>query len=284
MAGISANAALARLAVAPDFEYGKPRPDTEILFLHRHLPDAELYFLSNRKPRVEQIEASFRAAGREPEIWRAETGQAAPVSFRIQNQRTLIPLRLNPYESFFVVFRGPTTAASRTVPEPAFAPLATLDTGWTVSFQPGRGAPTVPQATSLGPWTGDSNAGIRYFSGTARYTKTLSVPTGWVSGKPRLVLDLGDVRELAEVFVNDRPLGVLWRPPYRVDVGDALHAGDNHLEIRVTNLWVNRLIGDAQPGAERVTFTIGLPYRADGPLRESGLLGPVRLERAPRQP
>jgi hypothetical protein len=156
-------------------------------------------------------------------------------------------------------------------------PVASLDADWTLSFQPGRGAPTTPVAAHMGSWSDYADAGIRYFSGTGTYARTVKVPAAWKKDS-RLVLDLGDVRELAEVLVNGKSQGILWHPPYRVDVGDALRVGDNHLEVRVTNLWVNRLIGDLQPGAQKVTFTVSPPYRADAPLRASGLLGPVTLQ------
>ena len=278
MTGVDANTALQRLGVPADFEYRKPQADSEILFLHRHLQDGELYFVSNRKPTDEQVEATFNTVGRQPEIWHAESGKSEPVSYRIENGRTVMSLRFTPYDSFFVTFRRPDSAAPRALPDPITSSLANLAKGWTVSFQPGRGAATSPHAIELGSWTQASDPAIRYFSGTGIYTHSISVPSAWKHGHARLSLDLGEVRELAEVLVNGRSLGILWHPPYRVDVGDALHVGDNRLEVRVTNLWVNRLIGDAQPGAERVTFTVGLPYRADAPLRESGLLGPVRLE------
>ena len=93
------------------------------------------------------------------------------------------------------------------------------------------------------------------------------------------MLDLGEVRELAEVIVNGKSAGILWKPPYRADLTGLTQPGANTLEVRVTNLWVNRLIGDAQPGAKPITFTALKTYRADAPLRPSGLLGPVTLER-----
>jgi hypothetical protein len=136
---------------------------------------------------------------------------------------------------------------------------------------------------TTGSWSEQTDVAIRYFSGTASYSQSLKVPAGWQRGTDRLVLDLGEVRELAEVLVNGRSQGIVWHPPYRVDVTDAMHSGSNQIEIRVTNLWVNRLIGDAQndgqSDAKKVTFTIFPPYRADAPLRPSGLLGPVRLDR-----
>ena len=92
------------------------------------------------------------------------------------------------------------------------------------------------------------------------------------------MLDLGRVKEIAEVSVNGRPLGIAWRAPFQVDVTGALKAGANQIEIKVTNLWVNRLVGDEQESAEkRYTFSTFKPYTKDSPLVESGLLGPVTL-------
>ena len=124
------------------------------------------------------------------------------------------------------------------------------------------------------------DAGVKYFSGTGTYAKTIQAPADWFKKGARLWLDLGDVKNLAEVSVNGKPLGILWKPPFRVDVTDALKPGANALEIKVTNLWVNRLIGDQQPGVpKKYTYTTQQFYRADSPLLPSGLLGPVVLWR-----
>jgi hypothetical protein len=94
----------------------------------------------------------------------------------------------------------------------------------------------------------------------------------------KVVLDLGRVKEIAEVSVNGKPLGILWKPPFQADVTGALRPGANHLDIKITNLWPNRMIGDQQPSAaKRYTFTDYKPYTKDSPLLESGLLGPVTL-------
>lgn len=103
-------------------------------------------------------------------------------------------------------------------------------------------------------------------------------PRAWFGSGQRVTLDLGEVRELAEVSVNGHSVGLVWHPPYRIDVTSALKPDANALAIKVTNLlWVSRLIGDKQPGAKQYTFTVLPTYKADAPLRESGLLGPVRI-------
>jgi hypothetical protein len=185
---------------------------------------------------------------------------------------------------------------------------------WRVSFPPNLGAPpeiTLPELVSLHKHSED---GVKYFSGTATYSKRFSVPAGATAGDKRLFLDLGWVEVLAEVRLNSKELGSLWKAPYRVDITEAVRTGDNDLEIRVTNLWPNRLIGDEQlppeneydmsgglfggeikrlpdwyvqgkpkPPGGRITFTTWKHYDKDSPLLESGLVGPVRLRTAVRR-
>jgi hypothetical protein len=107
------------------------------------------------------------------------------------------------------------------------------------------------------------------------------LPKGAGPKKP-LLLDLGTVGDLAEVRVNGTLIGTVWHAPYRLDIGHAVNAGRNHLEIRVADLWVNRLIGDAQPGATKITFTTSPTYTAKAPLHPSGLIGPVTLMKTGR--
>ncbi len=182
---------------------------------------------------------------------------------------------------------------------------------WRVTFPPDRGAPSEITLHKLISWSDyHQDEGVKYFSGTAAYATRFTVSADATAGGRRLHLDLGRVQVLAEVMVNGRNLGVLWAPPFRVDVTDAIHPGENELEVRVTNLWPNRLIGDERrpvenkyadlgdgrggaiaeipewykrgepkPGA-RITFTTWKHYNAYMPLLESGLLGPVILRTA----
>ena len=268
------DSALASLGIAPDMAYTKAVPDTQLRFVHRKAADAEIYFLTNRKNRAEPTTLSFAVAGKAPEWWDADTGKAAPLGYTTADCRTSITLTLKPWQSGFVVFRaaGP---ASRDVPTPVRSEIATLTGPWALAFQAGRGAPASVMLPALADWTQSADPGVRYFSGTATYRQTVKVPA--IRSGHRLILDLGDVRDLAEVIVNGKSAGILWQPPYEADVTGLVHAGTNTLEVRVTNLWVNRLIGDAQPGAKPITFTTLKTYRADAPLRPSGLIGPVTL-------
>lgn len=152
---------------------------------------------------------------------------------------------------------------------------------WLVSFQAERGAPEgeVPFGT-LESWTDRAEEGIRYFSGTATYRKTVSLRPDRMKANRRVWLDLGEVRHLAEVSVNGDSLGVLWKSPFRVDITDAVRPGANAVVVKVTNTWKNRLLGDLKvPKAERLTWTLYPFYhdQLDAPLMESGLLGPVRV-------
>jgi hypothetical protein len=180
---------------------------------------------------------------------------------------------------------------------------------WQVSFPPNLGAPaqvTLPELISLHQ---HSDPGVKYFSGTATYSKQISIPAGAVSGDRRLYLDLGWVHVLAQVRLNGRDLGLLWKPPFRVDITKAVRPGENKLEVLVTNHWVNRLIGDEQlppeneyapggnitvipdwylqgkpkPPGGRTTFATWKHFDKDSPLLVSGLVGPVRLRTAVRR-
>jgi hypothetical protein len=251
-----------------------------MLYVHRRLPDGETYWINNRKDRVEEIEATFRVQGKEAELWHPETGRIEPVGYRVADGCTTVPLRLNPNEAVFVVFRKSATAASRTLPRPVESVIATIDGAWEVSFQPDRGAPAKVTFDKLTSWSESADTGVKYFSGTGTYTKTVNAPADWFGSGTRLWLDLGDVKNLAEVVVNGKSLGVVWNTPFRVDVTDVLKPGANAVEVRVTNLWVNRLIGDQQPSVtKKYTYTTMPFYKANSPLLPSGLLGPVRLVR-----
>jgi hypothetical protein len=271
------NQVLTSLGVARDFDYEPTGSGTDVMFIHRHLSDGEIYFLSNKTERQQTIKGIFRVSGKRPELWHADTGLIEPVSYRIENGRTALPLRLEAHESVFVVFRQPASDEAMTVPTRRESTLATLDGKWDVRFAPDLGAPDKISSDQLTSWTENTDSGVKYYSGTATYQKTIDVPAAWMKSGQQLTLDLGDVRELAEVSVNSRSLGVAWHPPYKVDITSAVKPGANTLEIKVTNLWVNRLIGDQQPGAKKYTFTVMSTYKADAPLRPSGLLGPVTV-------
>ena len=270
--------ALEDIHVPPDFVYTRPRPDTNLLFVHRRAGNEDFYFVDNRNDRVEDLSATFRVAGKEAEFWHADTGKIEPASYYTAGGRTTVPLSLAPWETVFVVFRKPAQAASRTLPRKVASLLETLQGPWDVSFPPDLGAPPSAKFDKLTSWHENAEEGIKYFSGTATYAKTFNAPTEWFRPGADLWLDLGSVKNLAEVLVNGKSLGVVWKEPYRVDLAEALKPGANTLQVKVTNGWANRIIGDRQPNVTKTyTFTSPKFYRASSPLWPSGLLGPVQI-------
>lgn len=447
--GITPEVVLAAMKVEPDCTFtnasgGKPNA----AWIHRIVGGADVYFVSNQKPRSEEIVCSFRVSGMAPELWHADSGTIEPAAvWSEQGGRTNVPIWFGPSGSVFVVFRGdakgvaaahvtavkppasieaerrapkveirkavyeatdgtggadvtakvaaaveqgeteipannglfgdPTlnhvkhlrvdytldgSPMSKTVAENAtlvlvdtqgpdtprwysvalsptagaellafrggayqvagangvVSTLAVKDVPapievrgpWSVKFQRGRGVPDSLKLESPASWTASPNADVKYFSGTAEYETKFEVPAGAVG--PGLVqrLDLGVVKEIAEVTLNGTKLGeggVWWKPPFEGDVTGVVKAGTNTLKVRVTNTWVNRLIGDEQfaddsewngitikkwpswfdprsdnplqgrPVKERTTFTTWKHWHKDSPLPESGLIGPVRL-------
>ncbi len=180
---------------------------------------------------------------------------------------------------------------------------------WEVYFPPNWGAPERIVLERLISWTEHEDFGVRHFSGTATYRKEFDVPKEMLQPKYRLYLDLGDVQIMAQVKLNGRDLGIFWKPPFRLDITDVVRPGRNQLEVKVTNLWINRLIGDEhfpddcewdgprlkefpkwflegrpRPVKERLTFATWKFYSKNSPLVPSGLIGPVVLRVAERIP
>jgi hypothetical protein len=272
--------AMSKLGTMPDFDYTKPQADSEVQFVHRKIADGEIYFLNNRRNRAETIEARFRVTGKRPELWNAITGQSSPLSFFVTGDETVVPINLAAEDAQFVVFRKPLAAGvtSADAPEPARLSSVPLTMSpWTVAFEPDRGAPASLTMAKLKPLNEFAEAGVKYFSGTAAYATRFDMPVKAKVGGP-LWLDLGNVGDVAEVRVNGQMAGTVWFAPNRVDISQLVKIGGNTVEIRVANLWVNRLIGDKQPGANPITFVAAPTYNPDAPLRPSGLIGPVTLE------
>ncbi|TPV23642.1 glycosyl hydrolase [Pantoea anthophila] len=266
------------LNITPAFIYSAGKP-SEIGFVHRRLSDGDIYYVVNQKPEATEVEARFRSQGKKPEIWHPKTASATPVSYRHEGDQTVIPLHLDPGESYFVMFRKNTDRTAEKIDPVTVSKLIDVEGAWDVSFQQHRGAPDKLTMQELKPLDSFSEAGVKYFSGVATYTKTFDVKSPVRKGG-KYVLDLGQVGDLAQVTLNGKDVGTLWHAPFKADVSAALKEGKNQLEIRVANLWVNRLIGDAQPDVkEKITYTTVPTYRADAELRPSGLIGPVTVSR-----
>jgi alpha-L-rhamnosidase/Glycosyl hydrolases family 2, sugar binding domain len=271
---------LMKLGVKPDFESeseGDKKP--EIDFVHRTDGNAEIYFVANRSTNGVALNCSFRVSDKAPELWDAVSGQHHfAVAYVQKDGCTKLPLHLGPCGSQFVVFREPAkehpASAQRNNIE--FRTVEELSGPWTVAFDSKWGGPESVQFDSLSSWTSRSEPGIKYYSGTAVYRKDFEIPPGWTN--KLMELDLGNVRELAEVKVNGQSCGILWAPPFRTEIQRALRPGRNQLEVDVVNFWPNRIIGDQfLPEAQRFTRTNIRQLTAKTDLMPSGLMGPVRL-------
>jgi hypothetical protein len=265
--------------VGPDFTSSVTTqgdaPDLE--YVHRSVDGTQIYFVANLSTVFKTRECTFRVNGKQPEIWDPVTGKMwdAP-EFTKRTDSTSVSLEFAPHQSLFVVFRKPTLHEAQR--KASTSPFQTLTGPWTVEFDTKWGGPASIEFPNLISWTLRSEEGIKFFSGKATYKKTFDIrPT---SG--RLVLDLGNVRHVAEVRLNGKLLGVLWTFPWQIDITDAVKKSGNLLEIDVINLWANRVIGDlGLPKEKRITTTHdGFRFdmiTAKTPLLESGLLGPVTI-------
>ncbi len=252
----------------------------DIAWTHRTSVEQDIYFISNQKSVNRIIQVSLRAEGRVPELYDPVTEETREASvWRFEHQRTILPVRLNPNGSVFIILRKPARDNKRDAGKnwTDTKVIQTLDGEWKVKFDPAYGGPEdTAHFDSLMDWTIRKEFGIRHYSGTAIYLKTID----WNSSSDNTTvwMDLGKVANIAEVYVNGVFCGVAWTYPYCVDVTKVLTNGKNEIKIEVTNTWANRLIGDhALPEDQRITWTRA-PYRLQGkPLLEAGLFGPVTL-------
>lgn len=263
--------------VPPDFEADGP-----IRFTHRRDGDTDIYFVANRGTQAVTANCQFRVAGKQPELFDPITGETRALpQFTEDSGRTLVPMKFEPVQSFFVIFRSPLAAQKSTMPNfPVLEPVLELAGSWAVSFDPKWGGPEHVIFDSLDDWSQRSEPGIKHYSGKAVYRKSFELP-GKAPGQ-KYFIDLGNVKDMARVRLNGHDLGVAWCMPWRVDATGAIDAGTNQLEIEVANLWPNRLIGDLSlPPDQRLTWVAINPFKADSPLLPSGLLGPVRVLEEP---
>jgi hypothetical protein len=279
ISGRTAREVLLADGIKPDFECAGNNPETEIDYFHRRDGAAEIYFVASRGKQPEALQATFRVSGKAPELWDAVSGEHRFADAYAENGgRTTLPLDLAPCGSMFVVFRAPASShpARSTSNSPRFTTVQELSGPWTVAFDPKWGGPASATFAQLTSWTTRTEPGIEFYSGTAVYRKSFDLPPELANQS--LWLDLGNVRELAEVKVNGRSCGITWSPPFRVDLSRAVKPGANQLEVEVVNFWPNRVIGDdTLPPAQRLTRTNVRKLTRQTPLMESGLFGPVKL-------
>ncbi|WP_426581136.1 glycosyl hydrolase [Mucilaginibacter sp. R-33] len=247
-----------------------------IAWTHRSHDGVDIYFISNQQSLNRTINLSLRTASRVPELWDPLTGEIKQLSSVGKSGRTNITLDLAANGSAFIVFRKGGSVLKNANDKPAHFKTVQTFTNWQVQFDPKYGGPA-KQITFSQPedWSQHTNDSIKYYSGTAVYNHTFqfTAKTG-----AKTYLHLGNVSNLAEVYLNSINCGTAWTFPYRVDLSKAIKSGENKLVIKVTNTWANRLMGDhTLPESKRITWT-NAPYRLEGrSLLPAGLLSPVKL-------
>ncbi|GGG75327.1 hypothetical protein GCM10007415_03730 [Parapedobacter pyrenivorans] len=275
--GMTMQEALDRAGVMPDVRLDESAP---ITFIHRTLPGGDIYFISNQSDKKVRVTPTFRVTGKQPELWDAVHGSLRDLpEFDDDGYGTAVPLELDGYESAFVIFRNATThslpEAGENFPRPDR--VLAVSGPWQVAFTRPDSTIFVLQLDSLVDWSHHTDTAVNYFAGSATYTKQL--PKLNIQDDQRVYLNLGNLVAIAKVSLDGQEVGGLWTPPYRLDITDFFGAGQPVLEVKVTNTWVNRLIGDQRLNPKyRSSWTIVNPYTADSPLHPAGLMGPVALE------
>ena len=279
--GITADEVLKKLNTQPDFKFTGP---SQIDFIHRTTETGEIYFLRNEKDETIRGLSTFRVTGMFPELWDASTGTISRITnFSRNGKATSFEIELPAHGSIFVVF----TKTNR-IDLSEFAtskPDHKIEiTGpWKVTFPPDWGAPPSADFKNLISWTESENPGIKYFSGTATYHNSFNLTT---SNSRQINLDLGDLRDLAEVFINGKSAGILWKKPYQTNISHLVKPGINDLKIEMVNMWSNRLTGDMLLEPKDCFCKTNQPYMktevwpgGDEPfkLQTAGLLGPVTI-------
>ena len=305
--GLTPNQWLAGESIEPDFQCSAESVNLD--YIHRQTADLDIYFVRNTSLSEVNGDCQFRVKGRIPQLWDPTDGTIKPAfCYRENGDRIVVKLDLAPGASVFVVFGKKTLANMADIdvfpcfengqyiltsakgqegeveidslPEPK-----PVEGPWTVVFDPEWGAPAQIILSELISWTDHEEEGVKYYSGTGIYTKALNVPESWLVSGHRVYLDLGDVRDVAEVFVNGQSAGILWKAPFSADITSLVKPGQNELKVEVMNLWINRLIGDESlPADKKFTRTNIRSFDSSRAkpgsvtwIQPAGLLGPVRL-------
>ncbi|MFV0564735.1 MAG: glycosyl hydrolase [Flavobacteriaceae bacterium] len=268
------------LGIIPNIMVEKSEAGT-LAWTQRQTNNETIYFLSNQKDEKRQLEVSFRISGKQPILYHPVSNKTKTLEhWKVENGRTIVPLQFQPNEAYFVVFKEKTSnkTSNGKLNWPTFKNVKTLGENWTLQFNKDYHGPSRPiQINKLFDWTTATNDSIKYYSGTASYTKTFN----WDSKNTAdLFLEFEEVNCIVEVILNGKNCGVVWTPPYNINISEAIKEGYNDLEIKVTNTWANRLIGDEKlPKENRLTWTTA-PYRLDNTMMvKSGLLGDIQIKK-----
>lgn len=275
--------ALSKLSIVKDFHADEDKLD----FIHRKIGTKDIYFITNKTDEKIQETCAFRAKNSQVEFWDPVTAKQYAIRGKInEDDITELELSLPPYGSCFIVFND----EKRNLPQfnkPSKVISTAIAGPWKLSFPEDWGAPPSVEFDKLISWIDHEDEGIKYFSGTASYTNQFDISKEAIENKNTLLLDLGEVLDVAEVFVNDEKVGILWTKPFRLDIKDYVQQGRNQVEIKITNMWINRLTGDMDlPEDEKFCRTNRPPILNDYmdiggeayKVQDAGLLGPVSIQ------
>jgi hypothetical protein len=288
--GLSADEVLKKKNIKPDFSFTGP---SDIDYIHRTAGPAEIYFLRNDRDVTVTATCRFRVTEKYPEIWDASTGTISRVAdYTKEKGASGFDISLPAHGSIFVVFtKDIRRKLSVFTGDRQDAAGTEISGPWKVNFPPNWGAPPSAVFDRLISWTESPDPGIKYFSGTATYQNSFNLDAGSV--KKKLILDLGGVRDVAEVYINGKSAGILWKKPFQVDISPFVRTGVNDLKIEIVNLWVNRMTGDMLLAPKDRFCKTNQSYMTsevwpggDEPFRlqTAGLLGPVTLVKNAKLP
>ena len=321
--GVKPEEVLGDLKIEKDLEVTQSINPSNIVWIHRKTEQEEIYFVANQEKKSLNLSIRFRVKDKMPEIWNPETGEIVKaLKWKQQDGCTIVNISFNSLASRFIVFKK--TSGKNILlekKEDNVKPFSTIDLSkdWFVDFYGVQQTPPKFLLNSLTSWPDLNNIQIKYFSGTATYTKKYLISADQLGRAEKILLDLGAVNNFADVFINGKEIANLWKSPFLTDITTFLQAGENELKVHVTNLWANRMIGDEQepsdmewtkesfssdssyrgrelvrypdwflhgkqrPSKGRFTFSTWNYYRKDDPLLPSGLIGPVSLKMYNRQ-
>ncbi|RBQ04005.1 glycosyl hydrolase [Pedobacter miscanthi] len=258
----------------------KAKYATKLTYTHRKSAEKDIYFISNQLGSTRDLRIWFRVSGKQPVIYNAVTGQTIELkNWSMYKTNTMINLQIAPNESLFVIFekRISKSQFKNSNNWPNFKTVQDISKTWQAKFDTTYAGPSKPIIfNDLTDWTKNPDSLVKYYSGTAVYTKNFKF-TG--NKKDKMWIDLGEFSSIAEVKINGLNCGTLWTAPHRLEITKALKQGNNQIEIEITNTWANRLIGDSKlPEDKRLTKTTA-PFRLEGKaLNPAGLLGPVVIQ------
>ncbi len=247
ISGLTADEVLQEKGVTKDFTFSGP---SEIDFIHRTVGNGELYFLRNAGDSSLASVCQFRVADKYPEFWDPVTGKISKVEgYTKENGKTTVHVELPAHGSLFVFFNKDERKDLPVTEQKSVLEQKEIAGPWKVTFPPKWGAPPEALFARLISWTDSKDNGVKYFSGTATYARTFSLDS---TGRGKSVLlDLGEMRDVAEVYVNGKSAGILWTKPFTADITELVREGENELKVEVVNMWVNRLVGDQELPVEK---------------------------------